>query len=173
MFTINVSIAAENLERSVSSFIEHMKSKGHSILNCNLDKEAGVSEMLFTTPNPTEVFIMIEQLAAEDIPVPSALQDIYFSETVYSIHAVAPDAPMEDLLRLINHNINFGCILRRDNYRLRNHVVGIEDSEVVPVMSGGSMKALQDAINILSKRVLGTELLSVINKQEEVKWPIH
>ncbi|MGR2462276.1 hypothetical protein ACUX4R_25670 [Salmonella enterica] len=33
--------------------------------------------------------------------------------------------------------------------------------------------AIHEAINILSKKVLGTDLLITINKQEETKWPIH
>lgn len=117
MFTINISISAENLQTSVSNFIEHMKPLGHVVLNCKLDVEGGVAEMLFTTPSPTDAFVLIERWASEDIPVPAPLQDIYFSETIYSLHTMPKDVSQADIVRLINHNINFGCIVRRDNYR--------------------------------------------------------
>ncbi|AUG88086.1 hypothetical protein RCIP0012_00113 [Klebsiella phage RCIP0012] len=172
MFTINISISADNLESSVSNFIEYMKPFGHVILNCKLDVEGGVAEMLFTTPSPTEAFVLIERLTSEDIPVPEPLQDIYFSETIYSLHTIPPDVSQEDIVRLINHNINFGCIVRRDNYRLRNHMLNMNAPEV-PDISPRSLRSIQEAINILSNKVLGTELLTMINKQEEVKWPVH
>lgn len=172
MFTINISISADNLESSVGNFIEHMKPLGHVILNCTLDVEGGVAEMLFTTPSPTDAFVLIERWASEDIPVPAPLQDIYFSETIYSLHTMPKDVSQADIVRLINHNINFGCIVRRDNYRLRNHMLNMDASEV-PDISPRSLRSIQEAINILSNKVLGTELLTTINKQEEVKWPVH
>lgn len=172
MFTINISISADNLESSVGNFIEHMKPLGHVILNCTLDVEGGVAEMLFTTPSPTDAFVLIERWASEDIPVPAPLQDIYFSETIYSLHAIPKDVSQADIVRLINHNINFGCIVRRDNYRLRNHMLNMDAPEV-PDISPRSLRSIQEAINILSDKVLGTELLTTINKQEEVKWPVH
>ncbi|BAN78386.1 hypothetical protein P748_gp036 [Klebsiella phage 0507-KN2-1] len=172
MFTINISISADNLESSVSNFIEHMKPLGHVILNCTLDVEGGVAEMLFTTPSPTDAFVLIERWASEDIPVPAPLQDIYFSETIYSLHTMPKDVSQADIVRLINHNMNFGCIVRRDNYRLRNHMLNMGAPEV-PDISPRSLRFIQEAINILSNKVLGTELLTTINKQEEVKWPVH
>lgn len=172
MFTINISISADNLESSVGNFIEHMKPLGHVILNCTLDVEGGVAEMLFTTPSPTDAFVLIERWASEDIPVPAPLQDIYFSETIYSLHSMPKDVSQADIVRLINHNMNFGCIVRRDNYRLRNHMLNMGAPEV-PDISPRSLRSIQEAINILSKKVLGAELLTTINKQEEVKWPVH
>ena len=172
MFTINISISAENLQTSVSNFIEHMKPLGHVVLNCKLDVEGGVAEMLFTTPSPTDAFALIERWASEDIPVPAPLQDIYFSETIYSLHTMPKDVSQADIVRLINHNINFGCIVRRDNYRLRNHFL-YDNQNQLDDASLLSIKTMQEAINILSKKVLGAELLTTINKQEEVKWPVH
>lgn len=173
MFTINISIAAErNIDKSTANFVEYMKTLGHPVLNVAIDKESQVAEMLFTTNSPSEVFMMIEQFACEQTPPPESLSDIYFSETIYSIHAVPADAKAEDIVRLLNHNINFGCINRRDTYRVRNFIMMDEES-------GGDInvpetfKALQSAINILSKKVMGTELLTVVNNQEEVKWPVH
>lgn len=172
MFTINISISADNLESSVGNFIEHMKPLGHVILNCKLDVEGGVAEMLFTTPSPTDAFALIERLASEEMPVPAPLQDIYFSETIYSLHSMPKDVSQADIVRLINHNINFGCVVRRDNYRLRNHFL-YDNQNQVDDISLLSIKTMQEAINILSKKVLGAELLTTINKQEEVKWPVH
>lgn len=172
MFTINVSITADDIKASAANLVEHFKDKGYAILNMTLDEEADVAEMLFTTHSPTEVFLLIEQYAAEDIPVPESLSNIYFSETVYSIHAVPANVSAEELIRLINHNVNFGCIVRRDNYRLRNTVFQETDGDDAR-LSEHTIKVMQEAINVLSKKVLGTELLTLINKQEEVKWPVH
>lgn len=177
MYTLALSYFAENPEQSAEAFSEYVKTIGCHVTATSYspnrnDLGGGVQQMVSSNDLST-LIKNLEQFANSGEVVPEELQSIYFEECIYYLHAVPKDIGPEDVITFISHVMNVNCINRVQANRLRN--LCMSEREVSPQerIDAISLASIREAINILSTKVLGQELLTTINKQEEVKWPVH
>lgn len=177
MFTITISYFAESQKRSARWFEKHLRDNGCQVLETVVgtpnDMGATVTHRAMT-PVPEAIFKMLEGYASQGIVIPKELRNIYFEECVYFINAVPEDISPADVMALINFSINASCVNRTNISRLRNmYLSDRETPQMGQELNMVTVDAIRSAVNILSQKVMGTDLLLSINKNEEVKWPVH
>lgn len=175
MYSAVISVFAEQAKDSLEELSKYIIAHHGSVLDSSLkdvDGDSATIYILFATNAPHLMFQSIESWAIEGEPIPPELHSIYFEEAVYYIHAVPDNMSMDDIMKMLNFAINLGCVGRIRDNRLRSMVMGGQPVSDANQEILYSKDAMVQAINILSQRVLGTELLSNNNK-EEVKWPVH
>ncbi|YP_009948844.1 hypothetical protein HYQ25_gp043 [Salmonella phage Se-B] len=176
MFTVVVSYYAEHAPHMAENFAEFIKPGGHVVIATNFKKEpdgAATVTQHITTPEPETLFKRIEDFAFGGEEIPESLQHIYFEDAIYYVHAIPKDVTTEQMMYILNIALNVSCVNRAQHNRLRNMYLTERGGSEINDEKLPSIMAIHEAINILSKKVLGTDLLITINKQEETKWPIH
>ncbi|UTQ72658.1 hypothetical protein [Escherichia phage A221] len=116
---------------------------------------------------------MIEEYAGGGIKIPDELVDVYFEGSIYYIHAMPKDVTIEQMMYILNIALNTACINRTNYNNLRNMYLTDRHNDASSLVETMSLKSIQEAVNILSQKVMGVELLTTINNKEEVKWPVH
>lgn len=179
MFTVVVSYHAERAYDMAVNFADNIKGGDHIVVATKFseevtagdDKSATVTQHI-TSKTPETLFRFVEEMAQGGLVIPEELQDIYFEGAVYYIHAIPKDVTIEQMTYVLNIALNCACINRVNYNNMRNMYLTDRQVAQAPV-NPMSLKSIQDAINILSNKVLGAELLTTINDKEEVKWPVH
>lgn len=176
MFTVVVSYWADDHQVMAENFAKYIKKGNHHVISTQFsDEEKGSATVthMVTSEQPETLFTHLENFAQEGLEQPPELSGIFFGECIYYVHAMPVNVTTEQLMYILNVALNNSCVTRTQHVRLRNmylHERGEGSPDSIPVYD---TQAIIQAVNILSKKVLGTELLTTINKQEEVKWPVH
>lgn len=180
MFTVVVSYHAENAYNASDSFAKHIKGGGHNVFLTEYSRAVKTGDGLAATvtqkiasEQPESLFRMIEEYASGGVEIPDELVDVYFEGAIYYIHAIPKDVTTEQMMYILNIALNAACINRTNYNNLRNMYLTDRHNEAASPVEMMSLKSIQEAVNILSQKVMGVELLTTINNKEEVKWPVH
>lgn len=180
MFTVVVSYHAENAAQASSKFAEHIIGGGHNVFLTEYNRPVKPGDGLSATvthkiagEQPESLFRMIEEYAGGGIKIPDELVDVYFEGSIYYIHAMPKDVTIEQMMYILNIALNTACINRTNYNNLRNMYLTDRHNDDASLVETMSLKSIQEAVNILSQKVMGVELLTTINNKEEVKWPVH
>lgn len=174
MFTVSITVQADKNDKTVGELSEYFNNNGGCVINVATKDEEDYFGLQFmvTHPEPEALFNKIESICVGGDAPPATTGYVYWEEAVYYIHACPDKIAPEQIMKLLNFSLNAGCVARVQQSRLRNTVMfGEDDTKPQPIIT--DTQALIQAINILSKKVLGTELLTTLNNKEEVKWPVH
>lgn len=181
MFTVVVSYHADSAANASANFARHIQEGGHNVFNTVYSRHVTPGDDLsatvthkITSNEPESLFKRLEEYAGGGIEIPEELYNIYFEGIIYYIHAIPPDVTMKQMAYLLNIALNCACINRTNYNNLRNmYLTDRHNSNATSPVEMMSLKSIQEAVNILSNKVLGVELLTTINNKEEVKWPVH
>ena len=180
MFTVVVSYHAENAAEASVKFAEHIKGGGHNVFLTEYSRPIKPGDGLSATvthkvasEQPESLFSRMEEYASGGVDIPVELGDVYFEGMIYYIHAIPKDVTAEQLMYILNIVLNASCINRMNYQNLRNMYLTDRHNDAAPTVEMMSLKSIQEAVNILSNKVMGVELLTTINNKEEVKWPVH
>ena len=180
MFTVVVSYHAENAAQASSKFAEHIIGGGHNVFLTEYTRPVKPGDGLSATvthkiasEQPESLFRMIEEYAGGGTKIPDELVDVYFEGSIYYIHAMPKDVTIEQMMYILNIALNTACINRTNYNNLRNMYLTDRHNDDASLVETMSLKSIQEAVNILSQKVMGVELLTTINNKEEVKWPVH
>ncbi|AHZ60218.1 hypothetical protein HQ81_0017 [Dickeya phage phiDP23.1] len=180
MFTVVVSYHAENAADASAKFAEHIRGGGHNVFLTEYTRPVkpgdGLSATVthkITSKEPESLFNRMEEYASGGVEIPDELVDVYFEGLIYYIHAMPKDVTNEQMMYILNIALNAACINRTNYNNLRNMYLTDRHNDAGPTVEMLSLRSIQEAVNILSNKVLGVELLTTINNKEEVKWPVH
>lgn len=173
MFTVSITLQAEKSDKIIGELSSYFSSLGACVINVATKDEEDYFGLQFmvTHPEPEDLFGEIETICIGG-ERPFTSSEAYWEEAIYFIHASPVDITTEQIMKLVNYALNAQCVSRVQHSRLRNTVLYGRDGEDNP-QQPMDIAAITEAINILSKKVLGAELLTTINNKEEVKWPVH
>lgn len=172
MVTIALAFYAEN-KTAYENFQAWLLGYGETVVN-NMGgpKENGSYEIFALSENPHRIFGLIEEWA-EGISIPSELQDIHWETSAYWVHGIGAKTTRDTILELINFNVINACTMRSRLNRMRFELLDMQTAPSAPEPDQFDKQRIIEAINIISQKVLGQEILTIVNKQEEVKWPVH
>lgn len=186
MFTVSVSLFLDvegedvNPKRAIADFTEYVSKGGHNVINTKHDMgNDGTDQVTFriASKEPHVLFKEIETWANQGEDIPECLQNFFFEETVYHIIAIPEEVSVVELVEIINFTMNAACVNRTQCARLRNMYLADREGEVLmknsEIRAFNERNAVHQAINILSQKLMGTDILKIINQKEEVTWPVH
>lgn len=174
MFTVSITLQAEPSDKIIGELSSYFASLGACIINVAKKEEEDYFGLQFmvTHAEPELMFQKIESICSGGINAPDCSSVVYWEEAIYYIHASPKDVSHDQIMKILNFALNAQCVARVQHSRLRQTVLygSEEDSDSTPVLDS---QAVIQAVNILSKKLMGVELLTMINNKEEVKWPVH
>lgn len=180
MFTVVVSYHADNASNASANFARHIKESGHNVFLTEYSRPVTPGDGLaatvthkITSNEPESLFKRLEEYAGGGVEIPEELYDVYFEGIIYYIHAIPNDVTMEQMMYILNIALNCACINRTNYNNMRNMYLTDRHNDAASTVEMLSLRSIQEAVNILSNKVMGVELLTTINNKEEVKWPVH
>ncbi|WPJ72145.1 hypothetical protein DEEACLCL_00128 [Salmonella phage CRW-SP2] len=184
MYTVSVSLCIaiqdNNVSKAIVDFSKYFANLGHNTINvarAPYNDETEQVTFRIVSKEPHVMFKQLETWANEGEDIPAELQDFYFDEAVYCIIAVPKEVTVVELVEIINFVMNAACLNRMQTSRLRNMYLADREGEVLinnaEIRHFNEQSAMRQAINILSQKLMGTDILKIINQKEEVSWPVH
>lgn len=184
MYTISVSLCIaiqdNNVSKAIVDFSKYFATLGHNTINVQREpynEETEQVTFLIASKEPHVMFKQLETWANDGEDIPAELQDFYFDESVYHIIAVPETISVVEMVEIMNFVMNAACVNRVQTARLRNMYLADREGEVLmknsEIRHFNEQSAMRQAINILSQKLMGTDILKIINQKEEVTWPVH
>lgn len=184
MYTVSVSLHLEasgtDVNKALADFAKYFAARGHNVINTQKsshDEDTVQVTFRVASKEPHMMFKQVETWASEGEDIPEELQAFYFDEAVYHIIAVPDQVTVVEMVEIMNFVMNAACVNRVQTSRLRNMYLADREGEVLvgeaEIRRFNQMNTIHQAINILSQKVLGADLIKLIQDKEEVTWPVH